>query len=73
MMWKIEHFLWFRIGVHYWAEKKYKNRLCKLCFKGQIQADIFLVSLVFLSFVSKSLQLIRNMHFKVKSFQPTVG
>ena len=43
-----KHFLWSRVGFHYRADKKYQNYLGKVCFKGQIQADSFLVELIFI-------------------------
>ena len=45
---QLKHFLGSRVGVHYWADKKYKKCLGKLCFKGQLQADSFLVELIFI-------------------------
>ena len=40
--------IWSRVGVHYRAEKKYKKCLGKSCLKGQLQADSFLVGLIFI-------------------------
>ena len=47
-MWKIETFPFIWEGVRYRADKKYKKCLGKLCFKGKLQADSFLVELVFI-------------------------
>ena len=41
-------YTWYKVRVHYRAEKKYKKCLGKLRFKGQLQADSFLVELVFI-------------------------
>ena len=41
-------YTWSRVGIHYRAEKKYKKCLGKLRFKGQLQADSFLVELIFI-------------------------
>ena len=45
---QLRHFLWSRVGFHYRADKKYKNYLGKLCFKGQIHVHSFLVELIFI-------------------------
>ena len=45
---QLKRFLWSRIGFHYRTDKKYKNYLGKVCFKGQIQADSSLVELIFI-------------------------
>ena len=45
-MWK--HFLSSRVGFHYRADKKHKKCLGKLRFKGQLQADFFLVEIIFI-------------------------
>ena len=42
----MKQFLWSKVGVHYRADKKYKKCLGKLCFKGHLQADSFLVELI---------------------------
>ena len=44
----LKHFLWSRVVVHYRADIKYKKYSDKLCFKGQLQADSFLVELIFI-------------------------
>ena len=49
-MWQIEIFHLSRVGVHYRVEKKC---LGKLWFKGQLQADSFLVKLILLSHKSQ--------------------
>ena len=45
---KLKHFLWSRVGVHHRTDKKLRKCLGKLCFKGQIQIDSFLVVLIFI-------------------------
>ena len=35
-----------KVGVHYKADKKYEK--CLVCFKGQFQADSFLVEVIFI-------------------------
>ena len=44
----MKHFLLSRAGVHNSADKKCKRCLGKLWFKGQLQADSFLVELIFI-------------------------
>ena len=46
---KLNYFPWSRVGVHYRAEKKYQECLGKLYFKGHLQAESFLVELIFIS------------------------
>ena len=36
------------VEAHYRADKKYKKSLGKLCFKRKLQADNFLVELIFI-------------------------
>ena len=45
---KLKYLLWSRVWVYYRADKKYKKFLGKLCFKGHLQANIFLVELIFI-------------------------
>ena len=42
----MKHFLWSRVRVYYKTDKKYKKCFGKLSFKGQPQADSFLVELI---------------------------
>ena len=44
---QLKHSLWYRVGFHYRPDKKDKNCLGKLCFKGQLQGDSFLFGLIF--------------------------
>ena len=57
---KLKHLLWSRVGVHRRPDKKYKKCLGKLWFKEQLQADSFLVGLIFipLSLISQGDSLI---------------
>ena len=46
---KLKHFRLSTVGVHYGFERKDKKCLGKLYFKGKLEADSFLVELIFTS------------------------
>ena len=50
----MKHFFWSIVGIHYRADKKYKKCLGKSCFKEQLQADSFLIELIFILLSLKS-------------------
>ena len=45
---QLKHSLWHRVRFHYRPDKKDKHCLGKLCFKGQLQGNSFLVWLIFI-------------------------
>ena len=46
---KLKHFLWFRLGLYYRAEKRYNKCLVNLRSKGKLHANIFQVELILIS------------------------